>query len=232
MAAYRGVVRHVRYWRGKVHKWSTSYTFTGSLTTPLDFTACNQLATADSRLCYHGPDTAGGIYQVQFYDLQAGGTAVATANYFDPLNPAAWLPYDGSGWGSNTLETDATAENALLVEWAGGFSKTGKPVTFKHWYHAVPAVEPVGGAQQVSAGDVASLTTAANRINGVVAGYGIVLGSKAGRLAGNATVSAYYGNHQMPRGRRKKRITAQQASNLQNFLNGVITQQAGKQAGS
>lgn len=230
MGTYRGVVRHVRYWRGNIHKWSTSYLFTGTLTTPLDSTACQELAGLDSRMCYKGPDVAGGVYECQFYDVEAGGAALATVTFFDPLTPASWLPYDGSGWATSDLETDATAENALLVEWAGGLSKSGKPVTFKKWYHAVPAVSPVGGAPQVSAADVITLTAQANRLNGVIAPYGVVLGSRGGRFAGQARVLAYYGNHQMRKGRKRRLLNQSNQSALQQFLNGVIAQKAGQQA--
>jgi hypothetical protein len=81
-------------------------------------------------------------------------------------------------------------------------------VFFRKWFHAVPKATPAsGGAIEVSAADVASLVTAGTTLaNCLSSGYGLSMGSSR-RLAVNPpTVSSFYENHQMPRGRRRKAL--------------------------
>jgi hypothetical protein len=204
MADYRGVVRHVRYWRGTIQKWSTVYPYTGSGAT-LNTAACNVLQAADSALCYAQTGIkAGGIYQVEWYHA-SGGVPIVTNNYFDPEVPTAWVAYTSTAWTLNqTRIVDPVAETSLGIRWAAGLSSTGKAVYFRKWLHAVPlAGSGTPGSVDIVASEVTSLTTAAVNIAACMAPtYGLSLGN--GRtLAGTATVSAFYENHQMPRGRRR-----------------------------
>lgn len=213
MSAYRLVARHIRYWRGAPHRWSNSFTYTGQSDVGFDTQDLVNFRNIVSDLCYEGPEHAGGIYKVDAYDLVRGGQPIATIDIFNPEVPGEWQGYTSNAWTSHTLELDATAENALVIEFAGGVGRTGKRVVFKHWLHAVPAVAPVGSGAQVAAGDVASLTARAGALRGVFGGKGLVLGSQSGRIAGEASVQAYYGNHQMPKGRRRTAAKALKQDN-------------------
>lgn len=205
MTDYRIVTRHVRYWRGQIHKWSCSYSFTGSGASP-DTALCTAFRNAESPLLYPDSTTnANGIWEVEVY-LASGGVPVASETFFDPDVVASWIPPTGTGWGTPTAHIEPAAEVALLVTWLAGLSKTGKPVTFRHFYHAVPATTMGGGATpDISAATAASLQTAATALQtSLASGYGLVMGN-ARRLAGQPpTIDQFYSNHQMPRGRRKK----------------------------
>lgn len=209
MTDYRAVVRHVRYWRGKIHVWSTSYQFTGSGTTP-DTAACTILKNKDSDLCYQSTGAlGGGIHEVQFYRI---GTSmpVASETFFDYTNPSAWVSYTSAGWGGHSATSvEFAAEIAALVEWPAGVSRTGKPVKFRKWYHAVPTSSSSEGATpDIASGVITTMQTAALALQtSLASGYGLALGN-AGRLAGTTPIClSYYSNHQMPRGRRKKLTT-------------------------
>jgi hypothetical protein len=206
LAVYRGVVRHVRYWRGGIHRWSTVYNFVGAPTRSLTVTDAQNLLTHDSAMCYRTSAANGGVYECQLYDQAVGGTAFATYTAFDWTTPGAWVAPTGTGWTTTGVAQEAVAETALQVEWAGGLSSSGKPVFMRKWYHMVPSSAVVGGAVQVGAADVASLQLAAQSIVGVFASAGLVLGSASSRLAGVASVKAFYGTHQMPKGRKRKAL--------------------------
>lgn len=228
MTNYRVVVRHVRYWRGEIHKWSNSFSYTGSLSQPIGPGALDNVVTFVSRLCYRAPTPAAGIWQAAIYNLDAGGTAIYTLNRFDPDVPGSWTPYDGSAWPSGlTSDFEANAEVALLVEFPGGQSKSGKPVSFKKWFHAVPASNPDAGAPQIPALTLSGLEATAGQLVGALGSYGLVMG-RGGRFAGSPRVPAFYGNHQMPRGRRRKTIKDLSATN--KFLQGLLAEKSGQAA--
>lgn len=207
MTDYKFAVRHVRFWRGTIQKWSTLYEMTGSGSPP-DTTACYTLATHDTSMCYGAGANTWGTYQVECY-LASGGTPVAVYNSgVDPESPASWTAPAGtvtSGWSSiSGLTFEPVAEVALGVRWQAGVSSTGKAVYFRKWYHAVPKSTSSTGAADVSSTNVTSLTSAALSLQTCLAPtYGLSLGN-ARRLASvNPIVSAFYENHQMPRGRRR-----------------------------
>lgn len=204
---YRAVVRHVRYWRGNVHHWSTVYQFVGTPSKPLDTAAAILLNNADDDMCMKTVAAEGGTYGTDIYNVSTGGSPIISFRNFDPTNLAAWPGYGhASAWGNVAANIGQPAENALVVEWAAGLSKSGKPVSMKKWYHAVPSVSPGGATVDIPPATVTALTTAAQGLVGVWASYGLTLGSASGRFAGVATVKAQYGNHQMPRGRRRKAL--------------------------
>lgn len=205
MTDYRAIVEHVRYWRGAIHHWSTSYSFTGSPTAPIDTAACQTLLTADSKMLYPAAAASqGNAYRCAIY-LASGGTPIASYTAFDPTAPGAWTnPPTGGAWGSNTGNPDPQAEVALLVEWPAGLSAKGKPVTFKKYFHQVPPSGSVGGSVDILAGNVTAIKTAATNLGLCLnTGYGLVMGNSH-RLAGTPVVKQYYANHQMPRGRRRR----------------------------
>lgn len=204
MPDYRAVVRHVGYWRGQIHRWSTSYSFTGS-GSPLTTAAAQTLLTADDNMCYGTATANGGTYQCEIY-LASGGTPVATYTKFAYGTTGSWPGFASLGWPSRTAVQEPVREAALLVTWPAGFSSTGKPVEFKKWYHAVPDTTLAAStAPDVSPTAVTQLTTFAQTLASCLAPtYGLVLGNSR-RLAGfTPTVHPFYSSHQMPKGRRRK----------------------------
>lgn len=213
MTDYRVVVRHVRYWRGAVHKWSTVYPLNGSVSSGDYASICDVAHTLDNGVCFPGSvGLAGGIYEVSLYNVATGGVPIAVHNYFDPDVPSAWLAYTGSGWPSGPTIVEPAAEVALQVEWNAGFSSSGKPVRFRKWYHAVPVADSSPGAPDLDSDQLTSLAAWLNVRVSSFAAYGAVLGN-ASRLASTTPqISPYYGNHQMPRGRKRKPLKVSSAT--------------------
>lgn len=206
MTVYRAVVRHVAYWRGNVHRWSTVYHFNGVLSGVIDASACNSVRTLDDHMCYGPLASDGGTYECEIYDQAEGGVPIASDTTFDWTVPADWPGFSGSAWTTTGAPALISRETALDVKWAAGLSSSGKPVSLRKWYHAVPDNGIVGGEAQVVTADVTSLTTGATALTHALSSHGLLLSSGSGRLAGTATVLDMYGNHQMPRGRRRKAL--------------------------
>lgn len=206
-ANHRFVVRHVRFWRGAIQKWSTVYQFQGvplggSIITA-DLTA---VANNDKAMCYSKVASDGGVYQVECYDQTAGGPPVATINYFDPESPGAWTGFAGTVWAPFTQPMETVAETALGVRWLAGTSSSGKNVYMRKWYHAVPSSTAVAGAVDVSPAMITALTTQATALQSCLTSRGMGLAPPGRTSVGLPVVSAYYENHQMPRGRRRKAL--------------------------
>lgn len=196
-------VEHVRYWRGSIHRWSTKWQYSGERTGSMA-DAATLVMNNDDEFCWGADATDGGTASCSAYD-SAGGPPLATVTRFDWETPASWIKYAGTFWGSQTGSSfNSSAEIALQVEWNAGTSKTGKPVRLRKWFHAVPDRPGSGTTPDVGSGTMTGLVAGANGMRSLLTDYGLQLGTPAGRLAGNASVLPYYGNHQMPRGRRRK----------------------------
>lgn len=206
MSAWRIVVRHVGFWRGQVHKWSTVYPFAGSLSASNYQAVINAMEAHDRGICYSasGGET-GGVYEVAIYNSATGGVPVANQQFFDPTNPSGWYGYTAAGWSTASGPAEGTLETALQLEWPAGLSKSGKPVIFRKWYHAVPQSASNAGQAQVTPANQASLATFSQDQIAIVQGFGILLGNASRLAASTPRVLPYYGNHQMMRGRRKKK---------------------------
>lgn len=204
MTDYRIVSRHVRYWRGNVHKWSTVWPFVGTISSTNYSPAIDAIHEMEQAVCYPAPGGGGGgIWEVAMYDQSSGGVPVLVKSYFDPETPGTWVPYSGSAWSSLTTALEGNAEVALQAEWLAGLSRTGKPVRFRKWFHAVPQLASGNTSPDVNSGNRASLVSVMTSYLNSIGGLGAPMG-RGSRLAGTSgTVLAFYGNHQMPRGRRK-----------------------------
>jgi hypothetical protein len=205
---YRAVVRHVRYWRGQIQRWSTVYPFYGSLSPAFTITDAENFLALDDAMCYALNATDGGTYECDLYDSATGGVPLVTYIKFNWESPGAWVKPSAAAWSGAppAVDTSAVAEIAMSVTWPGGISKTGKPVKFRKWYHLVPNYAVEGTAADIPTANVTTLTTGANNIAAAFAAKGLSMGN-ARTLAGSpATVNPYYGNHQMPRGRRRKAL--------------------------
>lgn len=204
MTNYRIVARHVRYWRGAIHKWSNVFPFSGTIASGSYPTAIDAIHTMLNSICYPAPGGGGGgVWEIAMYNQSSGGVPVSVASYFDPSNTASWIGYDGGAWGSLSSELDSVAETALQVEWLAGLSSSGKPVSFKKWFHAVPVNTSPPPTPDVSTGRVTSLTSAIETGMTTVGGLGAPLGNGSRLAATTPIIKTFYGNHQMPRGRRR-----------------------------
>lgn len=204
MTNYRIVSRHVRYWRGAIHKWSNVWPFTGTIATGSYATAIDHIHTLEQGVNYPDPSGGGGgLWEIALYNQASGGVAQAVATYFDPATPGAWIPYSGAGWLVSSVRLAEPAEAALSAKWQAGLSSSGKPVYFRKWFHAVPIVNALPGSADVSPAQATALMGIMTAELNAVGGLGAPMGNGA-RLAGTSgTVQSFYGNHQMPRGRKK-----------------------------
>lgn len=221
MSNYRGVVRHVNYWRGAIHRWSTVYQWNGVSGSPPDNAACTLLANADSDFCF-GPSPAdGGVFECEFYNGTTGGVPIASVVLFDYTDVSAWTGYNGSNWNVTTAPCLTARETSLCVEWAAGLSSSGKPVKLRKWYHSVPDQGTPQAGPDVPSVDHTKLLAAANAFPALLSSYGLILASASGRLAGEASVLTNYGSHQMPKGRKRPALVS--ASGRTRFPAGLLT---------
>lgn len=205
MTDYRAVMRHVRYWRGNVHKWSTVYPLTGTISSANYATVLADLRTMEQNVCYPAPGGGGGgLWEAALYDQASGGVPVLVQSFFDPDTPGTWIPYAGAAWSSLTTALEGNAEVALQVEWLAGLSRTGKPVRFRKWYHAVPQLASGNTAPDVSVTNRNSIGSEIQGDLAAIAGTGLLLGNARRLAAATPEVLAFFGAHQMPRGRRKQ----------------------------
>jgi hypothetical protein len=220
------VVRNVRYWRGTIHRWQSVYPFIGTPSSALSTADAQAVYTAHTKMLWNGGVTSGNAYEAAIYDQATGGVPIVVYTAFDYLTPAVWTSPTNSVWGGTSITVGQPAEQALIVEWAAGLSKSGKPVTLKKWYHQVKPSIAQAAAPDVSVTDATALTTAANGLAACLASKGLSLGSPTGRFAGSAKVKTYYGNHQLARGRRRH-IPAQPAAVTFDKILSIINQAEG-----
>ena len=211
---YRVVMRHVRYWRGAVQRWSTVYPFTGSVSAGDYGAILTAMLAMENAICYKGPTAGatGGTYEAALYDQATGGVPIAVNTVFPWSTPGAWVGFTGAYWASNATAASNAAETALQVEWSAGLSKSGKPVTFKKWYHSVPDTA-AGATPDISSTQATSIANSIQTAMNGLSSYGLQLGNSSRLAATLPTVRTFFGNHQMPRGRRRK-LTATQAQSL------------------
>lgn len=222
MTDYRMVTRHVRYWRGSVHRWSNVYPLTGTISAGNYAAAIAAMYAMEQKVCYTPTAVVdGGLYEIALYDHASGGVPIAVNTYFPYATPGAWIPYTATAWDSHAYLTIPAAEVALQVEWPAGLSRSGKPVTFKKWYHSVPQPLTGPGTVDVTAASNASLVTALMTGMAAIGGLGILLGNSSRLAATTPVVRSFYGNHQMPRGRRRKPLSLAGGS-AERFPAGIL----------
>lgn len=215
MAKYEAQVVHVRWWRGKPKRWTTRWPYYGTVSGAAS--GLDALRDAVSAICYapsSSPNGYGGIAAIRLYNLTTGGVPVLVRTYFDWQVPSAWVGYTAGGWGSGrTAVPEGVGEGAMMLSYPAGLSKTGKPVAFRKFIHAIPGTDVSTGGAQIPPASVTSLTAAANAIPGVLAPIGLAFGDGV-RLGGTAQIDTYFVAHQMVRGRRKKQLNKQQTDGL------------------
>lgn len=192
------VVTHTDSWRDDTaHKWTTVYPYVGTAV-GLTLSDVDDFLSLDAALCYNGTTGSGFISHAAFYDLSAKGSPL----FQEPVA----LGYDGSDWvtAAGAVGQELNREVAAVLEWPGGLSRTGKPVTFKKWIHAVPLSPSVaGGSPDIDGATITALKATMASIVTHFAARGLAMGN-ARRFAGTGyIVRSVYENHQMPKGRKR-----------------------------
>lgn len=221
MSEYRIVVRHVRYWRGKIHKWSTVYPFTGTTSSSNYPAIIAAMHSMEQDVLYPGNTPGqGAIWEIALYNSASGGVPVAVQTYCDPATPSTWVDYAGAVWPDLTHILETVAEAAMQAYWLAGLSSSGKPVRFRKWYHSVPVSTALNGGADIATSTQNAIKNRLQSGMATISGLGITLG-RGTRLAGTTpVVLADYGNHQMPRGRKKKPVKV--ASNVVKLPPGIL----------
>lgn len=210
MATYRYQVVNVGLWRGKIKRWNTTFHYSSSGATAALYTRVNKMG-------YKAPgdvtgDCSGGVASISVYN-SSGGAPISRTVYFDWEAPGTWIPYTGEIWASIPADVppDAAGESALVVVGnMSALSSTGKPVTTRKYFHAVPSRSAV----DYSDPDISATVVAA--AEGVFSvGY---LANPAGVSPSTITVPNYYMSHQRVRGRRRTAKALAAAS----FSSGVV----------
>lgn len=210
MAVYRYQVTSVGLWRGQVKRWNTTFHAAQSDRATIIMSKMN-------RSGYKAPGDvvgacSGGTAQIAVYNA-AGGAPISVLTAFDWQAPGTWIPYTGENWATVPEGTpvDAAGESALVVVGnMAGLSATGKRITTRKYFHAVPS----RSSADYSDPDVDAATQAAF----VTTWIPTLMANPAGVSPTTVTADAYYGNHQRVRGRR--RTTKQVAT--QAFSYGVL----------
>lgn len=219
---YRMVARHVRYWRGAMHKWSTVYPMTGTLPSGDYASAIAVLKTFEQGINWPGTGVVeGGLYEIALYDQSSGGVPVGVASYFDETVYADWVAYLGTFWVGANAVVNPSAEVALQWSVAAGLSSSGKPVHFRKWFHAVPVSVAAAGAQDVTSGSITAMEAGSATFLNALGALGAPLGRGSRLAATVAVVNPFFGNHQMPRGRRRPALVS--ASGKTRFPAGLLT---------
>lgn len=192
------VVTHTDSWRQTSdHKWTTVYPYVGTLS-GLVLADVDAFLSLDAALCYNGTTGGGFISHGAFYDLTAKGSPL--------FQESVVLPYSGSDWvtAAGAVGQELNREVAAVLEWPGGLSRTGKPITFKKWIHAVPlSPSTAGGSDDIDGATATALKATMASIVTHFAGQGLAMGN-ARRFAGTGyIVRSVYENHQMPKGRKR-----------------------------
>lgn len=196
MAEYCVTVQHQDFWRGQEHYWTTVYPYVGEATLGGGTTVTQLVGNKDAQLCYADPTSPGYITKVSLYDLTAKGTPLEVYDSGIAYNGDAWVP-------SGTPNADPVRETCAVLNWPAGMSRTGKPVFFRKYIHAVPLSAAVAGGVDINSDSSTAIGTVMGQFITLLAGHGLAMGN-ARRFAGSAvTVDGHYGNHQMPRGRKR-----------------------------
>lgn len=210
MAVYRYQAVSVGMWRGKIKRWNTTFHTTSSTATPT-------IRTMLQKLGYPNPgdvvgDCSGGLASIAVYSA-LGGAPISRTTYFDWQTPSSWIPWGGDVWASLATPppVDASGESALVIIGnMNGLSASGKPVTTRKYFHAIPSRTATDYADP----DIDATVKAAIQ-SAVSVSY---WANPAGVAPGSLTVDDWYGNHQRVRGRR--RPVTQVAA--QSFSAGVL----------
>lgn len=204
MAEYLCVVKHVGYWRGAIHRWSTAWPFVG-LAALSGTTTVDAVADYDQGFCV-GSAADGGIFESSLYDLTAKGMPIETHTYFDYASPSSWTGYDSAGYFAIPTVEKGTLESALGAQWPAGLSRTGKPVYFRKWFHAIgESAATTPGSPDVSTANAGSLATYAALAPTLLAAHGLAMGnSRRLAQATDSFADAFFQAHQIPKGRKRK----------------------------
>lgn len=216
-------IKHARYWRGVPHAWSTRYIISGP--TPDSTTFFNiaaELLQIERDILYGGSGggTVGGFLETRTYTGQ-GGAPTNVVTYGQLATPSSWLTYNGAPWvGITGLDFVDAAEACFEVRTPlQGLSSRGKPVYLRKFFHSVGQVQGDYSGNLPAAAVTQIAPHIAPWTNGSLPGGRVIISPSGRQSSGPPTVQPYLGNHQMPRGRKRRALaTSSNASGLLSQL--------------
>lgn len=215
----RVVIDHGRYWRGKIQIWSTTYFLGGGDWASGEAASCCSALTAmENALLFEAPAHGGYFTEARAYGPKTGAPEYIDS-IADPADPTTWGDYNSSIWeGVTGAMYNPVAEAAMYVETPlAGLNSRGKPVKSVKYLHSVPVLGGSAVGDDAIPGSVIVAAQAQLAIlNTGVGPNNRRMITNGGRYPSAApTLAVQIGNHQMPQGRRKKKVSS---SNLPGIL--------------
>lgn len=207
---YRYQAVSVGWWRGKIKRWNTTFYRSNSTGTSLLYDSLQKIG-------YPNPgdvegDCSGGVASIAVYS-STGGVPISNTIYFDWQTPSEWIPFDGDAWASLDPQPplDASGESAaVVIGHLPGLSASGKPVSTRKYFHAIPSRTAADYADpDIDSTCQAAILTALDTTFMI---------SPSGVSPSTVECEPYYLNHQRVRGRRRSPAAAQS----QAFADGVV----------
>lgn len=215
-------------WRGAVHTWMNRYVMSG-----VDPTSAQAASTISAlkniENALYPQVTAGtgvGFVKGTAY-LSTGGAPLTTQGYNTTLAAATATGFSGPTGGYTSLSFAGQLENCLETRTLlTGLSSTGKPVYLRKYFRGFYAgTEDSFGAAPILAADITKATgTIAPWFTGMTTGSYTVIGVSGRQAAIAPTVQVWLGNHQVPRGKKRKLMVAGlgiASAQIDSFLLGV-----------
>jgi hypothetical protein len=208
-------------WRLGLHKWGLVANHSGpSFSTLADIRNFMEGVTSPFALCFGtfiNPDASHGttgttnlVVRWAYYDGINSAPLLEQTYSLASLPPTPLLP-TGTSWTSQGSAThNEPLETCVLLEAPCGLNVRNKPVKLKKFIHAVPT----GNTQPIDSGTAIGWTlsgtapTAALTLgNGSLYGSRVLIAPSGKQPATNGwTVNPVPSNHQMPRGRKRKKV--------------------------
>lgn len=200
------------FWRGSPHLWQNRYVMSGA--TPSAGDAGTVIAALHDieNVIHPAQDSAHGVGFVKGSAYPSGsGPAFAVTEYNTSEGFGSATGFSGPTWSEDTMTWAPTLETCALVETRlTGLSSSGKPLALKKYIRGVnsgAAEDIVAG--QMAAADIAGITAAcAPWKTGMGSSSWVVIAPSGAQAALPPVCQNYLVAHQIPRGRRKKKVTS------------------------
>lgn len=202
-------IRKQAFWRGVPHVWDNRYVMSGAQPSGADaITVIGALHDIEDVIYPTTAHDAG----VGFVDGKAypsgKGAPFAQVNYNESQGAGTATGFTG---GEGSMAWAPTLETCLLVATPiTGLSSSGKPITLRKYFRGLNAgsVEDTTGAELPGA--VVTYVNAAVLPwkTGMGSSSWVVIAPSGAQASGAPVCSPYLHNHQIPRGRKKKKVSS------------------------
>lgn len=199
------------FWRGKVHTWVNRYVMSGpDPTSSVAVNIMGQIKNAEDHI--YPSRTAGvgvGFVIAKAY-LSTGHAPFATVPYNTSLNAASATGFSGPATAYTSLTWSNQLEACLDVRaLLPNLSISGKPVYLRKYYRGFLHTQAEdGGVTPIAAADITEINSNLGLLtNGGLPNGITVIGLAQAVTPSAFTAQTFTGNHQIPRGKKKKKVT-------------------------